>query len=41
MLTYLYLMGPVAVKDVIKSLLLGRTDLAKAVIKGIIHFIKI
>ena len=41
MLTYLYLMGPVAVKDVIKSLLHGRTDLAKAVIKGIIHFIKI
>ena len=40
-LSFLYLMGPVAAKDVLKSLLHGRTDLAGAVIKGIIHFIKL
>ncbi len=40
-LSYLYLITLVAVKDVLKSILQGRTDLAAAVIKGIFHFIKI
>jgi len=40
-LSYLYLITIVAVKDMLKSILQGRTDLAAAVIKGIIHFIKI
>jgi len=40
-LSYMYLTTIVAVKDVLKSLLQGRTDLAAAVIKGIIHFIKL
>jgi GT2 family glycosyltransferase len=38
-LSYLYLLGPVAIKDVVLNLLLFRTDLASAVIKGITHFI--
>jgi hypothetical protein len=41
LLSYIYLTTLVAAKDVLKSLLHGRTDLAAAVIKGIIHFIKI
>ncbi len=40
-LSYMYLTTIVAVKDVLKSIIQGRTDLAASVIKGIIHFIKI
>ncbi len=36
-LSYLYLVGIVAVKDVAKQLLHGRTDLARATIKGIVR----
>jgi len=35
-LSYLYLVGLVAVKDVAKQLLHGRTDLARATIKGVL-----
>ncbi len=41
LLSWLYLMCAVAPKDILKSLLHGRTDLAKATIKGIVHFIKL
>jgi hypothetical protein len=40
LLTYLYLMGIVAPKDILRSLFQGRIDLCKATFKGIIHFIK-
>ena len=39
-LTYLYIIGIVAAKDVFRHLLQGRFDLAKAVIKGVSDFIK-
>ena len=39
-LTYLYLIGLVAVKDIVKYLLQRRPDLAKATVRGICHFIK-
>ena len=39
-LSYLYLIGLVAVKDCLKSLLRRRTDLVKATIRGVYHFYK-
>lgn len=39
-LTYTYLMIAVATRDILKYLCKARFDLAKATIKGIIHFIK-
>lgn len=39
-LSYLYLIGIVAPKDILKYLFQGRFDLCKATIKGVIHFIK-
>ena len=39
--TYLYLIIVVAGKDLLKHLLQRRTDLAKATIRGIIHFVKL
>ena len=39
--TYLYLIVVVASKDILKHLLQKRTDLAKATIRGIYHFIKL
>jgi GT2 family glycosyltransferase len=39
-LTYTYLMIAVATRDILKYLCKARIDLAKATIKGIIHFIK-
>lgn len=41
LISYLYLMGVVAPKDIAKNLFQGRFDLCKATFKGIIHFIKI
>ena len=40
-LTYGYLIGIVMIRDIIKYLCIGRFDLIKATIKGIIHFIKL
>lgn len=40
-LSYLYLIGVVAPKDIIKHLLHKRPDLAKATIKGVTHFLKL
>ena len=40
LLTYLYLMGIVAPKDILMNLFHGRIDLCKATFKGIIHYIK-
>lgn len=40
-LTYSYLIGLVATRDILKSLCQRRMDLAKATVKGISHFIKI
>lgn len=40
LLTYLYLMGIVAPKDILMNLFQGRIDLCKATFKGIIHYIK-
>lgn len=40
LLSYLYLIGLVAPKDVLKNLFQGRFDLCKTTIKGVIHFIK-
>ena len=39
-ISYLYLIGLVAVKDCLKSLLRHRTDLVKATIRGVYHFYK-
>ena len=39
--TYLYLIIVVAGKDQLKHLLQRRTDLAKATIRGILHFVKL
>ena len=39
-LSYLYLIGIVAPKDILKYLFQGRFDLCKATIKGVFHFIK-
>ena len=39
--TYFYLIAVVANKDILKHLLQKRTDLAKATIRGIYHFIKL
>ena len=39
-LSYLYLIGIVAPKDILKYLFQGRFDLCKATVKGVIHFIK-
>lgn len=39
-ISYLYLIGLVAVKDCLKSLLRRRTDLVKATIRGVYHFYK-
>ena len=39
-LSFLYLIGVVAPKDIIKHLLHKRPDLAKATIKGVTHFLK-
>ena len=39
-LSYLYIIGIVAPKDILKYLFQGRFDLCKATIKGVIHFIK-
>ena len=39
-LSFLYLIGVVAPKDIIKHLLHKRPDLAKAAIKGVTHFLK-
>ena len=39
-ISYLYIIGIVAFKDMLKHLLHGRTDLAHATYKGIIHFLK-
>ena len=39
--TYLYLIIVVAGKDLLKHLLQRRTDLAKATIRGILHFVKL
>jgi hypothetical protein len=39
-ISYLYLIGLVAVKDCLKSLLRRRTDLVKATIRGVCHFYK-
>lgn len=39
--TYLYLIIVVAGKDLLKYLLQRRTDLAKATIRGILHFVKL
>ena len=41
LLSYLYLIGIVAPKDILKYFFQGRYDLCKATIKGIIHFIKL
>ena len=40
-LSYLYLIGVVTPKDIIKYLLHKRPDLAKATIKGVTHFLKL
>lgn len=40
-LSYLYLIGVVTPKDIIKHLLHKRPDLAKATIKGVTHFLKL
>ena len=40
-LSFLYLIGVVAPKDIIKHLLHKRPDLAKAAIKGVTHFLKL
>ncbi len=40
LVTYLYLIILVGSRDLIKYMLKGKTDLAKAVVKGICHFIK-
>lgn len=40
-LTYSYLIGGVALRDIIKHLCQRRIDLVRATIKGIIHFIKL
>ena len=40
-LSYLYLIGVVTPKDIIKHLLHKRPDLAKAAIKGVTHFLKL
>ncbi|MBR4920158.1 MAG: glycosyltransferase family 2 protein [Prevotella sp.] len=40
-LTYGYLIGIVTTRDLIKYLCIGRFDLIKATIKGIIHYIKL
>lgn len=40
-LSFLYLIGVVAPKDIIKHLLHKRPDLAKATIKGVTHFLKL
>lgn len=39
-LSYLYLIGIVAPKDILKYLFQGRFDLCNATVKGVIHFIK-
>lgn len=39
-LSYLYQIGIVAIKDILKYLFQGRFDLCKATVKGILHFIK-
>ena len=39
-LSFLYLIGVVAPKDIIKHLLHKRPDLAKAAVKGVTHFLK-
>lgn len=39
-LSYLYLIGIVAIKDILKFTCQGRTDLSKATLKGIRHFLK-
>ena len=41
LLSYLYLMGIVAPKDIIKHLLQRRPDLAQATVKGVGHFLKL
>lgn len=40
LLSYIYLIGVVAVKDCLKSLFRRRLDLVKAIMRGIIHFNK-
>ena len=40
-LSYLYLIGVVTPKDIIKHLLHKRPDLAKAAVKGVTHFLKL
>ncbi len=40
LLSYSYLIGVVGCKDVIKFLLQRRPDLAKATVRGIMHFLK-
>lgn len=40
LLTYLYLIGIVAPKDIFINIIHGRIDLCKAIFKGILHYIK-
>ena len=40
-LTYFFLLGIVTIKEILKYLCIGRFDLIKATIKGVIHFIKL
>ena len=40
-LTFGYLIGIVSIRDIIKYLCIGRFDLIKATIRGIIHFVKL
>ncbi len=40
-LSYIYQLGPVACKDIIKNMLKGRPDLVKGTLRGITHFIKL
>lgn len=39
--SYLYIISIVATRDIIKSIVKGRTDLAKAMLRGIINFIRL
>jgi len=40
-LSYAYLIGIVATRDIVRDLLKGRLDLVKATIRGIVHFLKL
>ena len=41
LLTYIYLIAIVATKDIIVNMLHGRSDLAKATLRGVYHFLKL